>query len=89
MVIHLTCTLTHQVTSTGAFDFAGDFAVKLSGNASHTTWKNLASLSGKFLEKVSIFVVELSFWNVVTTVRHWAVSLPERNAAFLVFRSRD
>jgi hypothetical protein len=80
--------LAEKVASTGALDRTGNLAVKLGRNTCHTAGKNLTGLGGEFLKEFNVFIVDLSLGDVVTTVRHWAVSLPECDAAFLVLRSR-
>lgn len=69
--------LTEEVAGAGALDLTGDLAVKLGGNTSDTARKNLTSLGSEFLQKVGVLVVHFCFWDVMTAVRHGAVSLPE------------
>lgn len=71
-----------QIDRPGSLDLAGDLAVHLGGNASHTTGKDLACFRRKFRQEIRIQEINLIQRDIVTATRHHAVAATKTNTTF-------
>ena len=73
--------LRKEVDRAGLLDRVIDFAMQLSGNTCHTTWKNFSRFGGEFTKNFRIRWNQLLDRDVLSAAGHLAVSLTKIDTA--------